>query len=224
MPARVAKEPLSRARVLQAGVAIADEQGLPAVTMRGVADRLECEAMSLYHHVSDKRALLSGMVEVVADEVLDAALAVPDSADWRAAVRGRCLAARRVALRHPWAPAVVATETAAPPALMPLYEQLVGTLVGAGFTYDLAHRAIHALGSRVLGFSTELFDAGPEPTEPPSPEMLEQIREATPHLARLAGMDLHDREGAIGECDTQAEFEFVLDLVLEGLERLRPTP
>ncbi|MBK8470594.1 MAG: TetR/AcrR family transcriptional regulator C-terminal domain-containing protein [Actinomycetales bacterium] len=219
--ARRTKALLSHERILAAATALADAEGISAVTMRRVSERLECEAMSLYHYVADKRSLLDGLVGTVIGEVVSVAAAIPDSDDWREAVRGRCLAARQVMLRHPWAPALTATSNTVPPESMELYEQFVGTLVSAEFSYDLAHRAIHALGSMVLGFSNELFEpAGSAPQEPTAEE-LAAMSQRMPHLARLAAMDVHDADGALSVCDTQAEFEFTLGLVLDGLEAAR---
>jgi len=223
MSAQAPKEPLSRERVIAAAVAIADGTGIGigAVTMRRVAEHLDCEAMSLYHHVADKKSLLSGMVEAVMVEVVGAALAIDAAPEWREAVRERSLAARRVMLAHPWAPGLVSSESESPFALYALYEQFVATLVGAGFTYELAHRAIHALGPLILGFTNELFEPDAGESGAPSDEEMAAIAEHMPHIAKLAAMELHEAEGSLSMCDTQAEFEFTLALVLDGLEARR---
>ena len=227
MSARSAKEPLSRERVLAAAVDIADQNGICAVTMRRVAEQLECEAMSLYYYVSDKKALLSGMVEVALVEVVGVALAIDApppgerGRDWRDSVRERSLAARRVMLAHPWAPGLVSAETESPFALYALYEQFVATLVGAGFSYELAHRAIHSLGPLILGFTNELFEPDAGDSGAPSEEEMAAIAETMPHIAQLAAMELHESEGSLSVCDTQSEFEFTLSLVLDGLESRR---
>lgn len=233
MSARTTKSPLSRDRILAAAVALADARGIGAVTMRGVAEDLDCEAMSLYHYVADKKSLLSGMVEVVLVEVVDVALSIapvqevgaqpptPQGPDWRDAVRDRSLAARVVMLAHPWAPTLVSAQTESPFALFALYEQFVGTLVDAGFTYELAHRAIHAMGPLILGFTNELFEPDAGESGAPSEEEMAVIATTMPHVATLAAMELHESEGSLGVCDTQAEFEFTLALVLDGLESRR---
>ncbi|NTV40011.1 MAG: TetR family transcriptional regulator, partial [Demequinaceae bacterium] len=192
MPPRHTKEPLNRERVLAAAVQIADRDGVGAVTMRRVAESLDCEAMSLYHHVADKRSLLSGMVETVLVEVVAAALAIgaaPPSLggpDWRDAVRERSLAARRVMLAHPWTPGLISAETESPFALYALYEQFVATLINAGFTYELAHRAIHSLGPLILGFTNELFEPDAGDSGAPSEDEMAAIAETMPHIATLA--------------------------------------
>lgn len=191
--------------------------------MRRLAEALGCEAMSLYHHIADKRELVSGMVELVVEEVVATAASIGDTDgnDWRDAVRNRSLAARRIMLTHPWAPALISAEKRSPFALYGLYEQLVGTLIGAGFTYDLAHRAIHALGPLVLGFTNELFEPDAGDSAAPTEEEMATLAAAMPHLATLATMEFHEREGSLGVCDTQAEFEFTLNLALDGLDARR---
>jgi AcrR family transcriptional regulator len=222
-PARMAKEPLSRERVLAAALAVADTEGLRAVTMRRVAQALGCEAMTLYYYVDDKSSLLAGLTEAVIGEIavasLDPRLTV-DAGDWREVIRRRCLTARRVMLRHPWAPALVATQYQAPTNVLPLFEALVATMVEGGCSYELAHRAIHSLGSLLFGFTQELFEPAADDDGAPSEE-LEAVALAMPHLARLAQVAVHQVEGSLSMCDTQSEFEFTLGLILDGLEAHR---
>ena len=105
---RKTREPLTRARVLDAAVALADAQGIPALTMRRLAAELGVEAMSLYHHLPGKAGLLDGLAEAVVEEIGAAVRATGDGAtDWRASLRRRFVAAREVMLRHPWAPALL---------------------------------------------------------------------------------------------------------------------
>src|SRR5918998_810594 len=199
MPARHDKPPLSRERVLAAALAIADADGLESLTMRRVAEALDCEAMSLYHYVDDKKALLAGVAETVVGEVLAAAVvsaADGGTGDWRTVVRARCLGARQVMLRHPWAPQLLASQAAVPSNVYAVFEALVATMVQAGFGYHLAHRAIHSLGSMVLGFTQELF----EPTaddQGTSGEEMAAMATAMPHLARLAEVAVHESEGSL---------------------------
>jgi AcrR family transcriptional regulator len=226
--ARAASEvrtPLTRDRVLRAAVDLADRDGLEALTMRRLAQELGVEAMSLYHHVANKEAILDGVVGVVIGEIVEAvgsgdAAAAQD--DWRVAMRARVLTARAVMLRHPWAPRVVETRTQISPVLIGYFDGTLGTLVAGGFSYDLAHHALHALGSRALGFTRELFappdgDAGGDDTE----EMLRAMGDVFPHMVRMLAESEHRPEGQLGWCDDQYEFEFALDVVLEGLEQRR---
>lgn len=218
--------PLSRGRVLRAAVALADRDGLDALTMRRLAQELDVEAMSLYHHVANKEAVLDGIAEVVVGEAQAAveAAELPSAADdWRAALRARILAARSVMLRHPWAPSVLETRSEMNPTIVAWFDQVLGTLVVGGFSFDLAHHAMHALGSRALGFTQELFvpddtDVGDEQAL----AMLEQMAERFPYITGMLTEVAHDDDGTtLGWCDDQAEFEFGLDVLLDGLERRR---
>jgi AcrR family transcriptional regulator len=216
--------------VLDAASALADAEGLKAVTMRRLAADLGVEAMSLYHHLPGKEGLLDGLVESVIGEVA-AELARADAggttADWRAAVRRRCLTARVVMLRHPWAPGLITSRPSIPPAAYLHYEGLVADLVAGGLSYHLSHRAIHALGSMTLGFAQELFSPAPEDAVSSEESEAEFARfsEFVPHLAAMAAAEFHADDGNLmGWCDSQAEFEFTLELLLDGLARVAAVP
>jgi AcrR family transcriptional regulator len=218
--------PLTRERVLRAGVGLADERGLEALTMRTLGQELGVEAMSLYNHVRNKDDLLDGVVEVVAAELLEAVQEVPPPptpAEWKQAMRARILAARDVLLRHRWAPAVLETRVNAPPSVMQHYDEILGLMLGAGFSIDLAHHAMHALGSRALGFTQELFVSGDDEVPPEMTAlMLQQMAMQYPNLGRLVQAVFHDTGSVLGSgCDDQFEFEFALDLLLDGLDRMR---
>ena len=219
------RRPLTRDRVRRAAVDLADTEGLAGVSMRRVGQELGVEAMSLYNHVAGKQELLDSMVEVVGAELVEAvtALDAPDpAADWRGTLRARALAAREVMLRHPWAPAVLETRTTMNLDVVRYYDGVVAILRAGGFTNDLAHHSLHALGSRVIGFSQELFDPGDAAAGAASEEMLAAMAAQIPHLVEMLGEVAHDEPGAtLGWCDDQTEFEFGLDVVLDGLERRR---
>ncbi|MDA1360718.1 TetR/AcrR family transcriptional regulator C-terminal domain-containing protein [Glycomyces luteolus] len=211
---------LSRPRVLRGAVAIADERGLAALTMRSLAESLGVEAMSLYHHVANKEAVLDGLVEVVMAEIEEAVAGLDAPApedDWQRAMRMRVLAAREVLVRHPWAPSVFETRTGTSLAVARYFDGVLGLMRRGGFSYELGHRALHALGSRALGFSQELFE--PDGIEAPE-EALAAMAEEVPHLVAMIA-DASHGGAVLGWCDYQAEFEFGLDLILDGLERLR---
>ncbi len=226
--ARATRPPLSRERVLASALALADAEGIAAVTMRRVAGELGVEAMSLYHHVRGKDALLDGLIDVVVAEVHREveARGLPDD-DWHAVVRERCLAARVVMLRHPWAPGLLASRTSIPSGVLGLYEEVLGAMVRAGCSYRLAHRAMHALGSMVLGFTQELFspaDAGGSlgDADADAAAALAAMARALPYTTAMVGSEMHDAaDPTLGWCDSQTEFEFTLDLLLDGLERVR---
>jgi AcrR family transcriptional regulator len=226
-PAPPPRPPLSRDRVLEAAVALADRDGLAALTMRNLASELDVEAMSLYHHVRNKDAVLDGVVEVVVTEINDAVapLPAPESADgWRSAARDRILTARRVLLRHPWAPDVLESRTHLSPAVARYFDGLLGLFVAGGFSFDLAHHALHALGSRALGFTQELFAPDEiEVGEAEASAMLEELAADLPHLTSMLAEVAHEdgRDVTLGWCDDQTEFEFGLDLLLDGLDARR---
>jgi AcrR family transcriptional regulator len=212
--------------VLRAAVKVADEGGIEALTMRRLAEELGSEAMSLYYHVANKEDLLDGIVDVVAAEINEAVdrLDGPSTGgEWKRAARRRILTAREVLLRHPWAPAVLETRTTVSPAVLRYQDRLLGLMRDGGFSYDLAHHALHALGSRAFGFTQELFDPGTGASGPPDTTALEQMAEQLPHLVGMIAEVAHtDPDSALGSwCDDQAEFEFALDLILDGLDRLR---
>jgi AcrR family transcriptional regulator len=218
------RKPLSRERVLAAAVDLADAHGLPALTMRRLAADLGVEAMSLYYHLPAKEALLDGVVETVFAEI-DAAVGSVGSGDWRTRLRERFLAARRVMLRHPWMPGLLGSRRSIPAGVFAYYDDIVGTLVGAGFSYHLAHRALHAFGSMSLGFVQEIFSpasAGGSMDEDATEADLAAMAGALPHLTTMVASEIHDStDPMLGWCDSQVEFEFTLDLLLDGLERLR---
>lgn len=218
------RSPLTRERVLARAVELADAQGIGAVTMRGLASELGVEAMSLYYHVANKEALLGGMVEHVLSEILDEVTGLPapePEDDWKPAVRLRILTARRVLLSHPWAPSVLESLTSLSPAAAFYFEGLLGLMRRGGFSNDLAHHALHALGSRALGFTQELFNPGDTSGEAASAELMAEMSRQLPYLMGMLQEISHDDpESTLGWCDDQAEFEFGLDLLLDGLDRL----
>ena len=212
------RAPLSRDRVLRAAVALADAGGVDALSMRRLAQDLGVVPMALYKHVSSKDELLDGMVDLLVAEIAPP----PAGADWKTVIRERVLSARRVWQRHPWASRVVETRTQPTPAVMAYMDSMIGLFRAGGFSIDLTHHAMHAMGSRLLGFTQELFDdtagAGPDMDA----EMLRWMAGAYPNITELVQAITHDQASVVGPgCDDQFEFEFALDLLLDGLERLR---
>ena len=223
-----ARRPLSRERILAIAVARADAQGIGAVTMRGVAEDLGVEAMSLYHHVANKDALLDGMADLVVDEVHAAVGArdLPDpAADWQASLRARILVAREVMVTHPWAPPVIETRTSISPAFAAWFDAVLGVLHAGGFSWDLAHHAMHALGSQALGFVQELFEPDdPDGADDETAAMMAQMATTFPNLVAMVASAQHEvADTTLGWCDDQYEFEFALDIILDGLEQRRAT-
>ena len=214
------RERLDRERVLRAAVALADEVGMAAVSMRGLAQHLGVVPMALYKHVADKDELVGGMVDVVLGEVEP-----PDPAlDWKAAVRQRVLSARRAVLRHPWARRAIEASTRRTPAVLGHMDAVAGGFRAGGLSPDLTHHVMHALGNRIWGFSPELFEE-PAPATPPTPEqqeaMAREFAQRYPHILEIAVAATQGDLGRVGGgCDEQFEFEFALDLLLDGAERL----
>ncbi|MEV6275124.1 TetR/AcrR family transcriptional regulator C-terminal domain-containing protein [Nocardia sp. NPDC051832] len=216
---------LSREQILRAAVARADRDGVEAVTMRNVATDLGVEAMSLYYHVANKAELLDGMAEVVLGTINDAVapLTATSAADWKPVLRTRILLARQVLLQHPWAPGLIGTRTPMTLALITYFDAVIGLLRTGGFSYDLAHHGLHALGSRALGFTQELFESAGEQSDEEATAQLAAMAEQFPNIAgMIANEATHDEaDPKLGWCDDQTEFEFGLDLILDGLDRMR---
>lgn len=225
MARRAAGERLSRERVLAEAMRLADTDGLGTLTMRRLASALGVEAMSLYYHLPGKEALLDGLVEAVVTEIRAEIGRLDVEDGWRPELRGRCLAAREVMLRHPWAPGLIGSRPTIPPSLYAHFEEILATLIRGGFSYHLGHRALHSLGSMVLGFTQELFSpatAGGSTDVVAAEEDLARMAEELPHIMAMAAAELHDAaDPTLGWCDSQAEFEFTLDLLLDGLDRAR---
>jgi AcrR family transcriptional regulator len=221
-PSAPPRAPLSRERVLHAAVALADEGGVDALSMRKISQALGVVPMALYKHVANKDELLDGMVDAVVGEI-DPPVS---GAGWQTTMRQRVLSARRMLLRHPWASGVIESRMkvrAAPtPALMAYLDSMIGIFRAGGFSIDLTHHAMHVMGSRLLGFSQELFEEGSDRAPDPDALPPEVVAERFPFITELAMAVAHDQESVVGSgCDDQFEFEFALDLTLDGLERLR---
>ncbi len=216
--------PLSRERVLRAAVELADERGIEALSMRNLAEVLGVKAMSLYNHVANKEAILDGVVDAMMQEVEEelGGFDVPsNTADWKANMRHRILAARRAMLRHRWAPSLFETRTTMSPILVRYFDTLLGIMIEGGFSFDLGHHAMHALGSRALGFNQELFVPDSEDDGAASEAMLASMAEQLPYIVGMMQEIVHDDpDSTLGWCDDQTEFEFGLDVILDGLERL----
>lgn len=218
------RRPLNRDRVLDAAVEFADREGIDALSMRRLGQDLGVEAMSLYNHVANKEDLLNGIVDKLMIEVQARCVDLEPPAspeDWKRAVRDRITIARSVMVNHPWAPRVIETRTEMSPSLIGYFDAILGEMRAGGFSYDLAHHAMHALGSRAIGFTQELFEPETEEDERAGAAMLEQMADVFPNLIGMINEIAHDpEEDSIGWCDDQTEFFFALDLLLDGLERL----
>jgi len=207
----VARDPLTRERVLRAAVAFADEHGIEALSMRELARELGSGVMSLYNHVASKDELLDGMVDRVAGEI---EAPPPRGGDWRRALRETALSAHRTLLRHPWAGALWSTRTPGP-ARLRYFESILRALREAGFSVDTACRGFHAVTTHVLGFTLQKLDF------PVDERDLSDV--ARDFLAEMSTADHpyfaeHVRHH-IDAPHRGDSFGFVLDLILDGLER-----
>jgi len=210
---------LTRQRVLRAAVELADQIGIDSLSMRRLAEELGVVPMALYKHVANKEELLDGMVDVVVAEIDP-----PPSGDtdWKSSVRQRILSARQSLLRHRWASGVIESRANPSAVLLAYIDSMIGIFRAGGFSADLTHHVLHTMGSRLYGFTQEVFDDSPS-LDPTSTAMLIREMEGKyPHIAEMVGVVYHDQTSVPGGgCDDQFEFEFALDLLLNGLERLR---
>ncbi len=208
------RQPLTRDRVLDAALVLADEGGIEALSMRKLAQALGVEAMSVYHHVANKEAILDGLVDLVFSEI-----ALPAAeASWRTAMRERAISARAVLSRHPWATVLMESRTSPGPATLHHHDAVLGVLRGAGFSVPLAAHAFSALDSYIYGFALQEvalpFDS-PESAAAVAEAILEHLpADRYPHLRELTAEHVLQPGYAYA-----AEFEFGLDLILDGLDR-----
>ena len=205
---------LSREGIVAAAIELADRDGLTALSMRRLAQHLGVDAMSIYYHVRDKDTLLAAMADAVISKI---PIKQNKSDSWPAQLRDLIMAARQTMLTHPWAAKVLEGRDQPTPAALMHLERVLAIMREGGCSVDLGHHAIHLLGSRILGFSQDLFDDDPDTSPPPA--ALAAWAETMPHIVELATAVTHD--GALGGCDDDGEFAFALDLLLEGLERRR---
>ena len=208
---------LSRERVVQGAVAIADARGIAALTIRSLAQHLGVKPMSLYYYVANKSEILDAIVDVVFSEI---DLPTVDG-DWRSEVRLRATSARRVLRRHSWAIGLLESRTSPGPATLRHHDAMLGTLRGAGFSIEMTAHAYALIDSYVYGFALQEaslpFD-GPETVADVAGPIMERFATGEfPHLVQMstghyfkAGYDFGD------------EFEFGLNLILDSLATSLP--
>jgi AcrR family transcriptional regulator len=208
--------PLTRERVFQAAVLLADERGLESLTMRVLGEELGVEAMSLYHYVANKDELLDGMIDVVFSEIEPPTTDV----DWKTAMRGRAISTRKALARHRWAVGLLQSSTRPGPANFRLVNAVLGCLREAGFSVENAVHAYSAQDAYIYGFALQ-EKAMPVDTPGELAQAAESIRrqfsaDEYPNLAETITEHVTKSGYDFGD-----EFEFGLDLILDGLERLR---
>jgi AcrR family transcriptional regulator len=218
-PSAKPRAPLSRERVLRAAIVVADSGGIESLTMRRVGQELGVEAMSLYNHVANKDDIIDGIVDLVFSEI-----ALPaDRADWKSAMRQRGISVREALLRHPWATSLMQSRTRPGPATLRHHDSVLGALREAGFTVALAAHAFSVMDGYIYGFAMQQINLPlhtPEEVAEVGKKILQQLPAADyPHLAEMI-IDHAMKPGY----DYSDEFEFGLDLILDGLQRLVELP
>ncbi|MGZ8583357.1 MAG: TetR/AcrR family transcriptional regulator [Actinomycetota bacterium] len=207
--------PLSRERLLRGALAVADAGGIESLTMRSLAQELGVKPMSLYHHVASKDEILDGIIDVVFDEIE----LPPGDADWRPAMRDRAISARSVLRRHPWATPLMESRANPGPATLRHHDSVIGTLRRGGFSIPMAAHAYSLLDSYVYGSALQeaaLPFEGPESVAEVAEAILARFPfEGYPHLAELTIEHVLQPGYDYGD-----EFEFGLELILDGLQRL----
>jgi|SRR5580693_2669777 AcrR family transcriptional regulator len=215
-PAAEARTPLTRDRVLRAAVTFADEGGIGSLSMRKLGEVLGVEAMSLYNHVANKDELLDAMVDLVFGEID----LPPAGAPWRTAMRQRAVSARQALARHRWAIALMESRTSPGPATLRHHDAVIGSLRDAGFSVELAAHAFSLLDSYTYGFAlqeaTLPFDTAEQTAELAEMIMAQFPAGLYPHLAELTVTHVLQPGYDYGN-----EYDFGLDLILDGLERAR---
>jgi AcrR family transcriptional regulator len=211
------KRPLTRTGVVKTAVTLADRRGIAAVSMRKLAEHLGVEAMSLYHHVASKADLLDGMIDAVFAEI-----ELPGTEPWRQAMAARAVSARAAMLRHPWAIGLMESRATPGPATLRHHDAVIGSLRAGGFTVEGAAHAFSLLDSYIYGFVTQEVGL---PFQSPD-ETVELATSITagfeageyPHLLELTTQYVLQPGYSYAN-----EFAFGLDVILDGLERVRRT-
>ena len=199
-------------RIIDAAIAIADESGLDAASMRAVAERLRVTPMALYKHLADRAALVDAMLDRILADVRPPA----PTASWDDAVRSRIMATRAAVSSHAWTRQAIETREHATPRVLAHMDALMADMFAGGLSADLVHHAMHALSTRMWGFTRDVL---PTPVPPDDPRERAAVMAAFattyPAIIRMATTAPH----AGRACDDEAEFSFALDLLLDGIRR-----
>ena len=206
---------MSKDRVLRAAISLADEGGIESLTMRRLAQELGVEAMTLYYHVANKDDILDGIVDIVLSE-----FELPSSGtEWKAAIRKTAISAHDVLVRHPWAASLMLSATGSSPARWRYMDAILGCLREAGFSADMTDHGYHALDSHITGFTLWEVQVQIDPQTLPdlAATFLRELPvDEYPHLVEHVHQHLKERSP-----DDEGAFTFGLDLILDGLERMR---
>ncbi len=209
---------LSADRVLAEAVSLADESGIESLSMRKLGQALGVEAMSLYNHVANKEEILDGIVDRVVGEI-----EIPSGeTDWKTAMRQRAVSARKVFLRHPWVTTLIESRIKMSPVRVRYFDATIGALRAGGFSIELAYHAFLTLDSYIYGFNLHevSWQFEPEERQDVAADLGSQVSaEEYPFIAEIMEFVLSP-DNARDKAGYVAEFEFGLNLVLDGLEKL----
>ncbi len=209
---------LTRERVLSGAIELADEIGIEAFTIRKLAASLGVKPMTIYHHVASKDEILDGMVERVFSEI---ELPPPDL-DWRVSIRARCICARQVLNRHPWAPPLMESRTSPGPATLRHHDAVLGCLRGGGLSLELTAHAYAIIDSYVYGFALEEAHL-PGGGGPEIVEVAETM--SADHFGQYPNLNEFTSEHVLRPgYHFGNSFEFGLDLIIEGLDQASKAP
>jgi AcrR family transcriptional regulator len=211
-----ARVPLSRNRVLEGAIRLADSGGIESLSMRKLAQELGVEAMTLYYHVANKDDILNGIVDIVVGE-----FDLPTrGGEWKPEIRKTAISAHEVLVLRPWAASLVLTAAGVSPARLRYMDSILGCFRDAGFSAEMTDHAYHAIESHIMGFT--LWEVGmdlgsKEDLAALATDFLEALPvDEFPHLAEHVEQHLKPRR-----TDDPGEFAFGLELILDGLERIR---
>lgn len=214
-PTETLRTPLSRDRVMTGAVALADRIGMESFTIRKLATELDVKPMTIYHHVSNKEAIVDGMVDLVFGEIEQP----PEDADWKTAMRRRSLSVRAALASHQWA--VPLMESRRTPGVETLrhHEAVLGCFRRGGFSIEMTAHAYALVDSYVYGFALQesnLPATGGEEMAELAGVIIEPLAAGEyPYLMELTAEHVLQPGYDFGD-----EFEFGLDLILDGLEAL----
>ncbi len=202
--------PLSRERILRAALELADRSGVVSLSMRQISRTLGVGVMSLYNHVANKQDVVNGITDLVASEFV-----LPNGSGWKPALRNSAISAHDVLLRHAWACTTMSAVSKPGPARLAFYDALIGTLREAGFSPGMARQGFLALDGHILGFTQQeaaLPQHHGERADLARTFLHTLPADAYPYMREmvsdLLATDLYE-----------FPFNFVLDLILDGLER-----
>ena len=215
---QVPRTELSRERVLNAAVGLADRGGFGSLTMRKLADELGVGVMSLYHYVPNKEDLVDGMIDIVFGEIEPPTTDV----DWMTAMRRRAVSTRKALNHHRWANGLMENRTSPGPASIALREAILRCLREAGFSVEETMQAYSVQDAYIYGFALQESTMGFEDAEESKERAettaagVEDLKDAFPYLYEM----VVGHVAKVGYDFDQA-FDYGLDLILEALDNRR---